>query len=231
MYGKGDPDGRGREYGHGHAAGHGQGQRGPDQERWLRRARWLIGATLATSVLEAAIGLWAAISASSLALLAFSLDSGIEMAAGIVVLRRLGQRGGGGREAAAERRARRFVGVTLLLLAAYVVVEGIVRLAGGHGARESVPGIIVVGGSLVLMPLLAWGKLGAARALGSGAVRAEAMETLACAYLSAAALAGQLATALAGWWWADAVAALVMAPWLVREGLEALEGDEGGEGE
>ena len=50
-------------------------------------------------------------------------------------------------------------------------------------------------------------------------------ETLACAYLSFTLLPGLLANATLGWWWADPVAALLIVPWLTREGLEAL-GDE-----
>ena len=79
--------------------------------------------------------------------------------------------------------------------------------------------------SLVIMPLVAWGKLRAAREIGSDAIRAEAKETLACAYLSFTLLLGLLANATMGWWWADPIAAVLMVPWLTREGLEALRGD------
>ena len=75
------------------------------------------------------------------------------------------------------------------------------------------------------MPLVSWGKLRAADALGSTALRAEAKETLACAYLSLTLLVGLVANAVAGWWWADPVAALLMVPWLVREGLEGVRGE------
>lgn len=84
-------------------------------------------------------------------------------------------------------------------------------------------GLAVV--SLLVMPLVAWGKLRAARELGSAALRAEAKETLACSYLSFTLLAGLMANAAAGWWWADPVAALAMVPWLIREGREGLSGD------
>ena len=78
------------------------------------------------------------------------------------------------------------------------------------------------------MPLLAWGKLRVARGLGSEALRAEAKETLACAYLSFTLLLGLLLNATLGWWWADPAVALLMVPWLIREGLEGWrgEGDE-----
>jgi divalent metal cation (Fe/Co/Zn/Cd) transporter len=80
--------------------------------------------------------------------------------------------------------------------------------------------------SLIVMPVIAWGKLRAADALGSRALRAEAKETLACSYLSFALLLGLVANAAAGWWWADPVAALVMVPWLLKEAREGLLGDD-----
>jgi divalent metal cation (Fe/Co/Zn/Cd) transporter len=89
---------------------------------------------------------------------------------------------------------------------------------------ESVAGIVLACASLLIMPAIAWGKLRAARAIGSPALRAEARETLACSYLSFTLLVGLGLNALAGWWWADPVAALCMVPWLVTEGVENIRG-------
>ena len=79
---------------------------------------------------------------------------------------------------------------------------------------------------MTVMPLVSWGKLRAAKELGSAALRAEAKETLACSYLSFALLLGLGANAIAGWWWADPIAASLMVPWLVKEGREGLSGEE-----
>jgi divalent metal cation (Fe/Co/Zn/Cd) transporter len=79
---------------------------------------------------------------------------------------------------------------------------------------------------LAIMPLVSWGKLRAAREIGSAALRAEAKETLACSYLSLTLLFGLVANAAAGWWWADPIAALLMVPWLLKEGLEGWRGDD-----
>jgi len=76
------------------------------------------------------------------------------------------------------------------------------------------------------MPLVAWGKLKAANMINSVALRAEAKETIACAYLSFVLLLGLGANAWAGWWWADPFAALLMVPWLIKEGIEGLKGQE-----
>lgn len=195
----------------------------------LRRALWLVGFTLAYNLVEAGIAIWAGTAAGSIALLGFGLDSVIECAASAVLLWRLSVELRGGdqeRVAAAERGSRRFVGLTFLALAAYVVVEATLTLVSGDHPTASPVGIALAAVSLVVMPLLAWAKLRTAKGLGSGALHAEAKETLACAYLSLALLVGLVLNAATGWWWADPVAALAMVPWLVREGMEGVRGEE-----
>jgi divalent metal cation (Fe/Co/Zn/Cd) transporter len=196
-----------------------------DAPRLLRRAFWLVGLTLGYNLVEAGVAIWAGTAAGSIALLGFGLDSVIECAASAVLLWRLAveMRGGGEqRVEAAERRSRRFVGLTFLALAAYVLVEAVVTLVSGDHPRASVPGIVLAAFSLAVMPLLAWAKLRTAKRLGSGALQAEARETLACAYLSFTLLVGLALNAALGWWWADPVAALAMVPWLLREGVEGV---------
>ena len=124
----------------------------------------------------------------------------------------------------AEDRSRRFVGLTFLALAVYVLVEAVLTLTSGDHPGSSLVGIVLAAISLVVMPLLAWAKLRTARQLESGALQAEAKETLACAFLSLTLLVGLTLNATLGWWWADPVAALVMVPWLVREGVEGVRG-------
>jgi divalent metal cation (Fe/Co/Zn/Cd) transporter len=195
---------------------------------WARIGLWLVGATLAYNVVEAAIALWAGAEAESIALLGFGLDSGIEVAAAGVLLWRLSleTRGVDGETLErAERRVHRFVGVTFLALALYVSAQAGWTLWNQEAPQESRIGIFLAAASLVIMPLISWGKLRAAREIGSAALRAEARETLACSYLSFALLLGLVANAAAGWWWADPVAALAMVPWLAREGLEGIHGE------
>jgi divalent metal cation (Fe/Co/Zn/Cd) transporter len=193
---------------------------------WLRRAARLVGATALYNLVEAGLAIGAGVAAGSIALVGFGLDSVIELSAGVVVFRRLQLEARGvsaARLAGTERRVRRFVGVTFFLLAAYVVIQAVVVLALRAAPAESRLGIGLAIASTIVMPAIAWGKLRAADALGSRALRAEAKETLACAYLSIALLLGLAANALLGWWWADPAAALLMVPWLVHEGREALE--------
>ena len=196
---------------------------------WSRIALRLVAATLAYNVLEAGVALWFGVEAESIALVGFGLDSLIECAAASVMLRHLLVVSRGLSPEAvesSERRARRFIGFTFFALAAYVAVEAGRTIWLRDPPQASPPGIVLAGLSVVVMPAVAVWKLRAARELGSGALRAEAKETLACAWLSAALLVGLGANALAGWWWADPAAALLMVPWLLREGREGVTGEE-----
>lgn len=197
--------------------------------KWSRIAIALVSTTLVYNVFEAVIALWSGAVADSIALVSFGLDSGIETAAAVVMLYRLWveYRGADGeRVAQIEHRVHQFIGVTFLVLAAYVSGQACWTLWRQEAPDESMVGIALAALSLAIMPLVSWGKLRAAKELGSAALRAEAKETLACSYLSFALLLGLVANAAAGWWWADPVAALLMVPWLIKEGREGLSGEE-----
>lgn len=198
-------------------------------DHWVRRSLWLVACTIAYNVLEAIVALWAGVGAGSIALVGFGLDSVIELAAATVVSCRilLEMRGRDSRKVArAESRVRRFVGATFLALAAYVLIQSACGLWAADAPEESFVGVVLAAVSLIVMPLIAWGKLRAADAIGSAALRAEAKETLACSYLSFCLLFGLAANVVFGCWWADPLAALLMVPWLIREGLEAFEQDD-----
>jgi divalent metal cation (Fe/Co/Zn/Cd) transporter len=195
----------------------------------MRRSFWLVACTMVYNALEAVVALWAGVGAGSIALVGFGLDSVIELAAATVVSWRIliELRGEDAqRVQRAESRVRRFVGATFLALAVYVLIQSTWGLWTADAPEESVVGLVLAVVSLVVMPLIAWAKLRAAEAIGSGALRAEAKETLACSYLSFCLLLGLAANAAFGWWWADPLAALLMVPWLIREGLEGFEQDD-----
>jgi divalent metal cation (Fe/Co/Zn/Cd) transporter len=195
---------------------------------WQRIGLWLVGATMGYNVLEGVVALWAGLHAGSIALVGFGFDSFIECAAAAALFWRLGIEARGADPETverSERRVHRFIGGTFLALALYVLVQASWTLWHQDAVSESTVGIILAVASLVIMPLVAWGKLHVAKTIGSAALRAEAKETLACSYLSLTLLLGLVANALAGWWWADPAAALLMVPWLVKEGLEGLHGE------
>jgi divalent metal cation (Fe/Co/Zn/Cd) transporter len=195
---------------------------------WHRIALRLVVATMAYNLAEGALALWAGVRAGSIALVGFGFDSYLELiAAGALLWRLRVEARGAAAEAVerTERRVHRVVGGTFVALALYVTAQAAWVLWRRLPPEESPVGIALAVASLVSMPLVAWGKLRAARELGSAALRAEAKETLACSYLSFALLLGLAANTLAGWWWADPAAALLMVPWLVKEGMEGLRGD------
>jgi divalent metal cation (Fe/Co/Zn/Cd) transporter len=185
---------------------------------------------MAYNVAEGVVALWAGMQAGSIALVGFGLDSFIECAAAAALFWRLGVEASGADPETverSERRVQRFVGGTFLVLTLYVLLQAGWTLWNRHTVEESVIGIVLAGASLVVMPLVSWGKLHVAQAIGSDALRSEAMETLACSYLSLTLLLGLIANAVAGWWWADPIAALLMVPWLVKEGMEGIRGENG----
>lgn len=184
----------------------------------------LVAFTLLYNIAEGALSIWSGISARSLVLLAFGADSYVEVLAASAVLWRLSYKDEEAGERA-EQRALRLIGATFLILAAAVVFTSTISLASGEGASESLAGLIILAASLTLMPALSFAKLWAAARTGMPVVAAEARETIACSYLSLTAFAGIVAVFVVGWWWVDAIAALAMVPWLVREGLEGLRGD------
>jgi divalent metal cation (Fe/Co/Zn/Cd) transporter len=162
--------------------------------------------------------------AGSVALVGFGFDSLIELGAGVAALWRLQADRDPARRHRAERTALRLVGLSFLALALYVAADATRSLLTRSGPDESFVGIAVAAASLIVMPLLARAKRRVAFRLGSGALAAEAKQTLICTYLSAILLAGLLCTATLGWWWVDAVAALGMVPLIAWEGVEGVRG-------
>lgn len=193
------------------------------REATLARGLRLEYFTLGWNFLEALVALVAGFIAGSIALVGFGLDSVVEMLSGSVLLWRLHADGGADRERA-ERTAVRLVGISFLLLAAYVAFDSLKTLLRRETPEESIPGIVLAVASLIVMPLLARAKRQVARSLDSGAMQADSRQTDICAYLSAILLGGLVVNAVLGWWWADPVAALIMVPLIAHEGIEAAQG-------
>lgn len=126
---------------------------------------------------------------------------------------------------ARERTAMRLIAVSFLGLAAFVTVDAGRALLVGAEPEHSTVGIVLAAVSLLVMPGLSWFERRTGRELGSASAVADSHQTLICSYLSAALLAGLVLNGALGWWWADPVAALVIAGFAVREGLEAWNGD------
>lgn len=174
-------------------------------------------------VAEFAIAVGAGVAAGSIALVGFGADALIELLSGTVIVWLF--TGGRGSLHAAERRAQQLIAVSFYGLALFVTVESIRDLASGHHAATSWVGIGLAAFTAPTMPLLARAKRRVGRQLNSAATVREGAQNMVCAYLSLALLIGLLLNALAGWWWADPAAALVIAAVAVREGRESWKGE------
>jgi len=180
--------------------------------------------TVGYNVIEGIVSIIAGALAGSIALIGFGLDSFIESLSGGVMIWRFGP--GAGKpeeeEERIEQKARKLVALTFFILGAYVLYESIKKLVVAEMPEPSLPGIIIAGVSLVLMPLLFYAKLNTARALRSGSLAADAKETLACWFLSLALLLGLGLNYLAGIWQADPVVGLFIVVFLFKEGYKTL---------
>lgn len=194
----------------------------PPRRRVLqRRIRLIVAITIAYNVVEAAIALAAGTVASSAALVGFGLDSVVEVLSAAAIAWQFAAPDPEKR----ERVALRVIAVSFFALAAYVSVEATLSLIGVREAEHSPVGIALAAVSLAVMPVLSWFERRTGRELGSASAIADSKQTLICSYLSAALLVGLLLNSLLGWAWADSLAALVIAGFAVREGLEAWRGD------
>jgi divalent metal cation (Fe/Co/Zn/Cd) transporter len=190
----------------------------------VRRGLQLSYATLTYNCLEGIIAILVGLAAGSIALVGFGADSLIEVTASLTAIWRLRSDSDPVLRERSERISLRIVGILFLALAAYVTADAIQSLITRQAPDASLVGLVLAAASLVVMPLLANAKRRVAVAMGSGALAAESQQTMLCTYLSAILLGGLILNAALGWWWADPVAALVMVPIIVREGIEAIRG-------
>ena len=186
-----------------------------------RRIRIIVGATIGYNVIEAVIAISTGAAASSSALIGFGLDSTIEVLSAAAVAWQFTRR----EPDRWEKPTLRVIALAFFALAAYVGVASVSSLIGGHAAEHSTVGIALAAVSAIVMPFLSFAERRAGLALGSTTAVADSRQTLICAYLSVAVLLGLVLNSALGWWWADAVAGLVIAAFAVREGIEAWRGD------
>jgi len=194
----------------------------------IREAFWLEWLTIGWMTVEAVVAIGAGIAAGSLVLVAFGLDSIIELASAGVLMWRLSVELRHGQKFSenAERIASRIGGALLFLLAAYVTVSAVWHLWYGTGEEFSWPGFIVALVAIPVMRYLARRKIDIAEKIGSRALRADAIEAVTCGWLSFVVVATLAAQWLVGAWWIDSVGSLAIVWFWVKEGREAWSGDE-----
>lgn len=191
-----------------------------DQGKLTVRAMRLACAAIIWNAVEAVVAIVAGFDANSTALVGFGLDSIVEGFSSAVILWHL--RGNVERN---ERRTLRLIAVSFYALAAYVAVGAIVSLAGQSEPAASSIGITLAALSLAIMPALTIAKRRTGVQMGSSAVVADSNQSKLCTYLSVVLLGGLVLNATIGWWWADPLAALIIAAMAISEGREAWRGD------
>jgi divalent metal cation (Fe/Co/Zn/Cd) transporter len=211
-------------------------ERVPNTERSrsddIRLALTLTYITIGWMTIEGAAALLLGWASKSLLLEAFGIDSVIELFSGTVLLWRLRVEAGGHatteRAEEVEHRASRYVGYSLYALVGYVVLNsgyGLFIAQRITDTHESAWGILIGLVAKIGMPILAGYKLKVAARLNSRALRADAVESITCGYLSIVLMVGLAATRVLGWWWLDSVAALALIPFLLKEAREAVRGE------
>jgi divalent metal cation (Fe/Co/Zn/Cd) transporter len=194
-----------------------------ERARLIRRAKLLAWGGNAWHFVEFAIAVGAGIAAGSVALVGFGVDSLIESLAGFIIIWRFASRRS--LSETAERHAQQLVAGSYAILVVYIVVEATRSLVAGDHPEASWVGIGLAAFTAPTMPLLARAKRRVGHRLGSAATVSEAEQNQICAYLSVALLIGLLANALAGWWWADPAAALMIGAIAGKEGWESWKGE------
>lgn len=199
----------------------GSGIADQDRDSLCRRALDLEYFTVLYNIAEGLVSVWAGAAAGSIALIGFGLDSFIESFSGGILIWRLRRSSGDDqREKELERKAVKLVACSFFLLAAYVAYEAVEKLYGGIRPEGSLIGVVITLISILIMRSLAKKKLELGKRIGSRALVADAMETVACIAFSVTLIVGLGLNLLLGWWWADPAVSLVIAALLLHEGAE-----------
>jgi divalent metal cation (Fe/Co/Zn/Cd) transporter len=180
--------------------------------------RWCAASVVwATSV--GAIAVVAGFRAGATALVGFGAGSITDGVASAVLVWRFDTERAGRRDVERiERRAARTVGAILIAIGLYVSVSAIAALARHPSPDHTRVGLALTATSVLVLPLLAQAKLRLAGSLQSSALRADGVLSVAGLALASVTLASLALNSELGWWWSDAVAALLIAAFLLRAG-------------
>lgn len=196
-----------------------------ERQALVRRGQFLSRLTLIYNSLEGVSSVVVGALAGSVSLVGFGVDSLIEVTSSSAALWRLRSDHDHAHRERSERVAVRVIGSCFLALAAYIAADASHALWAHEAPERTFVGIVIAALSVLVMPWLASRKRTIAVGLGSRALQSDAKQTDLCTYLSIIVLAGLGLNAMLGWWWADPVAALLMVPIIVKEGIEGVRGE------
>jgi divalent metal cation (Fe/Co/Zn/Cd) transporter len=187
------------------------------------RGRRLEYFTIVWNGIEGLIAVAAGIVAGSISLVGFGMDSFIEVTSGATLLWRMSVDADVESRERNEKLSLRIVGICFVALALYIAIESVADLIRKTPPEHSIPGIVLACVSLIVMPILSRAKKKVGDSMSSAAMKADARQTDFCVYLSTILLAGLLLNTILGWWWADPIAALIMVPIIVKEGIDGIK--------
>ena len=194
----------------------------PEKVHVAKKIRALAWLSLGYIIFESAAGIMIGLTAGSIALLGFGVDSLIEALSSIVVIWRFAHHRVDNQDA--ESRATQIIAILFFLLAPWVAFESINALMDHHKPEHSLLGIGLAASSLVVMPLLGVAKQRLAKQIGSEAAHGDGRQNLLCSYLAGAVLAGLLGNTLFGAWWLDGVSGLFISVVAIKEGWDTWQG-------
>lgn len=186
-----------------------------------RRIKFIVAFTISYNVIEAIVAIWAGAAANSAALIGFGLDSVVEVLSAAAVAWQFTRKD----PERWERPTLRVIAMAFFALAAYVIVSAALTFAGIMAPEHSTVGLILAAVSILIMPAASLFERATGLELGSATAIADSKQTMLCALLSVAVFVGLGLNSLFGWAWADSVAALFIAVFAIREGIEAWRGD------
>ena len=190
-------------------------------DSFKKKALLLAYATIAWNVIECIVAVGSGLAASSKALVGFGLDSAVEVLSAFVIVWQLR----GELTHDREQRALKLIAISFFVLAFYVSITSVLGLLNQSKSETSYVGIGLAIASLIVMPSIAILKKRTGKAMNSQSVVSDSKQTLLCRYLSLVLLIGLVLDATLNWWWADPVAAILIALLALKEGREAWKGD------
>ncbi|EAP78960.1 MULTISPECIES: cation diffusion facilitator family transporter [Rhodobacterales] len=195
-----------------------------DRQTNLTRGIRVEIASLVYNLIEVVVSVTVGLLTGSAALVSWGLDSTVEAtSAGTLIWRLKAEKDGGDKRTVLHRKK---VALYVVACAFWIVVAAILYEAVSAFISQEAPGfnwwgIAILFVSLVVNPLLAWGKYRYGKRLDSPALKYDAKDTMICEYQTVVVLAGIGLTQWMGWWWADPVAALLIVPYVAWEAFEA----------
>lgn len=175
---------------------------------------------------EFIVGFTSGLEAGSILLIAFGMDSFLEIISGSTLIWRLKKESRSAPQEEiehAEKISSLIVGIILLMLAVYVTIVSVYNLATHQVADRSISGILIAIASIILMPILTTKKRHLGKKINSDALIEDGMCNITCAYMAGTVLLGVVLTALFNLWWVDSVAALVLVYFIASEGWESVQ--------